>query len=65
MASALEKGSVVAVIGMVIISNIEHRKGVRPKAMIVDKSLFRMSPGFAVGALIVCGILAALYTIYW
>jgi solute:Na+ symporter, SSS family len=56
---------ILAIIGMVIISNIENRKGVRPKGLIVDKSLFRMSPGFAVGALIVCGILAALYTIYW
>jgi solute:Na+ symporter, SSS family len=56
---------VLSIIGMVIISSLEHRKGVRPKGMIVDKSLFRMSPGFAVGAILICGILAALYTIYW
>jgi SSS family solute:Na+ symporter len=56
---------VIAVIGMIIISNIENKKGIRPKGMIVERSMFRMSPGFAVGALIVCGILAALYTIYW
>jgi SSS family solute:Na+ symporter len=55
----------IAVLGMIIISNIEHSRGVRPKAMIVEKSMFRMSSGFAVGALLVCGILVALYTIYW
>ena len=56
---------IIAVLGMVLISLYENRRGVQPKALIIDKSMFRMAPGFAVGALIVCGILAALYTIYW
>jgi len=56
---------VIAVLGMIIISNIENRKGVTPHGMIVDKKMFRMSPSFAVGAMLVCGILVALYTIYW
>lgn len=55
----------IAVIGMVIISVIENRRGVQPKGLIVERGMFRMSPGFAAGALLVCGILAALYTIYW
>lgn len=53
------------VAGMYIISTIENRKGIRPNGLEVDKTMFRMSPGFAVGALIVCGILAALYTLFW
>ncbi|MEO6070365.1 MAG: sodium/sugar symporter [Chitinophagaceae bacterium] len=56
---------IFCVLGMVIISYIDNRKGVRPNALEVDPKLFRMAPGFAVGALIICGILAALYTIYW
>ncbi|RYY98355.1 MAG: sodium transporter [Chitinophagaceae bacterium] len=56
---------VIAVIGMIVISLIETRRGVQPKGLLVEKSMFRMSPGFAVGALLVCGILAALYTLYW
>ena len=56
---------IIAAIGMIIVSKIENRKGIQPKGLHVEKSMFRMSPGFAVGALIVCGILAALYTIYW
>ncbi|HET7898745.1 MAG TPA: sodium transporter, partial [Flavisolibacter sp.] len=56
---------VIAVVGMIIISVIENRKGVKPHGLEVDTKMFRMSPGFAVGAMLVCGILAALYTIYW
>ncbi len=55
----------IAVIGMVIISLWDNRRGVQPKGLEIDRTMFRMSPGFAVGALLVCGILAALYTIYW
>jgi SSS family solute:Na+ symporter len=56
---------VIAVIGMIIISLIENRKGVVPHGLVVDKKMFRMAPGFAAGALIVCGVLIALYTVYW
>lgn len=55
----------IAVIGMVVISLVENRRGVKPNGLEVERSMFKMSPSFAVGALIVCGILAALYTIYW
>jgi solute:Na+ symporter, SSS family len=56
---------VISVVGMILISLIENRRGVQPKALEIDRKMFRMAPGFAVGALIVCGILAALYSIYW
>jgi SSS family solute:Na+ symporter len=55
----------ICVIGMYIISKVEEMRGVKPKGLIVEKSMFRMSPGFAVGGLIICGILAALYTVFW
>jgi SSS family solute:Na+ symporter len=56
---------VACIIGMVIISLVENKRGVKPKGLEIDKTMFRMSPGFAAGALIVGGILAALYTIFW
>ncbi|MBA4139661.1 MAG: sodium/sugar symporter [Segetibacter sp.] len=56
---------IFCVIGMAIISLYENRKGVQPHGLEVDTRMFRMSPGFATGALIICGVLAALYTIYW
>ena len=56
---------IFCVIGMFIISKIENARGVVPNGLEVDKKMFKMDPGFAVGALIICGILAALYTIFW
>jgi SSS family solute:Na+ symporter len=56
---------VICMVVMWIISMIETRKGVHVNALEVDRSMFRLSPSFAVGALIICGMLAALYTVYW
>jgi SSS family solute:Na+ symporter len=53
------------VLGMVIISLIENKRGVVPKGLEVDASMFKTTKGFTVGALIIIGILVALYTIYW
>jgi SSS family solute:Na+ symporter len=53
------------VIGMSIITNIENRRGVKPNGLEIDKSMFKLSPGFTAGALLITGILVALYTIYW
>lgn len=55
----------IAVAGMYIISIYETRKGVQAKGLDIDRSMFRLAPGFAVGALIVAGILVALYTLFW
>ncbi|WP_276374127.1 sodium/sugar symporter [Chryseolinea sp. H1M3-3] len=56
---------IFCVIGMSIITNIENRRGVKPNGLIVEPSMFRMSPGFAAGSLLVLGIITALYTIFW
>jgi SSS family solute:Na+ symporter len=56
---------VICMVVMWIISTIETRRGVHVNALEVDRSMFRLSPSFAVGALIICGMLAALYTVYW
>ncbi len=55
----------ICVIGMAIISLLEHKRGIRAGALEVDRSMFRLKPGFAIGALIVTGIIVAFYTIYW
>jgi len=31
----------------------------------IDKSMFRITPGFAIGSIIIIGILVALYTVFW
>jgi SSS family solute:Na+ symporter len=56
---------ILCLVGMWIISTIENKRGVQTNGLEVDRKMFKMSPGFAVGALIVCGLLAALYTLFW
>ncbi|HEX2533847.1 MAG TPA: sodium transporter, partial [Chitinophagaceae bacterium] len=56
---------IVCLIGMYIISVVENRRGVRPQGLEVDRSMFRPTPGFTVGALLIIGLLIALYTVYY
>ncbi|HEY4065202.1 MAG TPA: sodium/sugar symporter [Puia sp.] len=55
----------ICIVAMYLISVWENRKGVKPNGLEVDKKMFRVTPGFAVGALIICGLLIALYTVFW
>lgn len=41
------------------------RPGAKRHDIDVDSSQFRVSPAFIIGSLIICGVLAALYTVYW
>ncbi|MFC3365402.1 sodium/sugar symporter [Pedobacter fastidiosus] len=56
---------VFCIIGMVVISLFENRNGVNPKGLEIDSKMFKTTTGFAVGALIIIGLLVALYGIYW
>ncbi len=56
---------VICIIGMFIISLIDNKRGVKANGLEVDRSMFKLSPSFTVGVLIVGGILTALYTIFW
>src|ERR1700712_1761170 len=56
---------IICLIGMYIISMVQNPKGDRANGLEVDTKMFRVSNGFAVGALIIGGILVALYTIFW
>ena len=53
---------VIAMIGLTIAdaSSKDTNKGLE-----IDTSMFKVSNGFAVGALLVLGILLALYTSFW
>ncbi len=55
----------LCIAGMWIISMLDNKRGIKPNGLEVDRSMFKLSPGFAVGVLIVFGILTALYTIFW
>jgi SSS family solute:Na+ symporter len=50
---------------MVVISLASPKKIEPEKLIIVDTKMFRCSPGFIVGSVVIVGILAALYTVFW
>jgi SSS family solute:Na+ symporter len=56
---------VICVLLMIIISLIDHKRGVKVKGLEVDTKMFKISNGFAVGTMIICGLLVALYSIFW
>jgi SSS family solute:Na+ symporter len=56
---------IFCIAGMAIINFIENRRGIQNKGLYVDPNMFRVSRGFAIGALVICGLLATLYTIFW
>jgi SSS family solute:Na+ symporter len=50
---------------MAVISLLDPKSKDNPKAMKVEASMFRTSPTFAIGALLITGVLAALYIVFW
>jgi SSS family solute:Na+ symporter len=55
----------ICVIGMYSISMYETARGVKTNGLEIDRTMFKMSPGFTVGVLIVLSLIAAFYTIFW
>jgi SSS family solute:Na+ symporter len=50
---------------MIVMSLADRNSKDNPRLVIIDKSMFRTSPGFIVGSAIIIGILAALYTVFY
>ncbi|WP_343744430.1 sodium/sugar symporter [Chitinophaga sp.] len=56
---------VLIVVLMIIISITRPTKEATAHALEIDKSMFRTTPGFIAGSIIIIGILTALYTVFW
>ena len=56
---------VTIVLLMIIVSLADKKTKDNPKALIIDTTMFRSSPSFIVGSVIIIGILSALYTVFW
>jgi SSS family solute:Na+ symporter len=56
---------ILCVIIMYFISMFDNRNGVTPHGLEVDTKMFKPNNAFAVGALIICGLLVALYSFFW
>lgn len=55
----------ICVLLMIAISLYDHKRGVVVKGLEVDTKMFKINNGFAVGCMIISGILVALYSIFW
>lgn len=55
----------ISVFGMYIISMIENSKGTHTNGLEVDTKMFKVTPAFAAGSLVICLLLIAIYSIYW
>ncbi len=55
----------ICVFIMVVVSLMDPRSKNNPQGLEVDSSMFKTRTGFAIGAIIVCGILSALYIRFW
>jgi len=55
----------ICVVLMIAISLYDAKRGIKVKGLEVDSKMFKVSNGFAVGAMIICGLLVALYSIFW
>ena len=54
-----------SIIGMYFMSITENKSTPNPKGLEVDSSMFKPNAGFTVGAVLIVGILVALYTVFW
>jgi SSS family solute:Na+ symporter len=56
---------IILVLLMVVISLADSRSKYNPKALEIDTTMFRCSPGFIIGSTIIIGILTALYSVFY
>ncbi|MEP6627863.1 MAG: sodium/sugar symporter [Ginsengibacter sp.] len=56
---------VTIVVIMIAMSLLNPKKEHDEHVIQVDTSMFKVSQGFVIGSVIICGILAALYTVFW
>lgn len=56
---------VFCILGMVIISLIENARGVKTNGLEIDSSMFRPNKTFTAGAVLIVGVVVALYSVFW
>ncbi|MFD1629552.1 sodium/sugar symporter [Pseudopedobacter beijingensis] len=56
---------IICIVGMIIISLIDNKRGITPQGLEVDTKMFKSHPAFIAGSLIIILLLVALYSIYW
>ena len=55
----------ICVAVMIMFGLLDQKSRDNPKAIAIDRSMFKLTPSFMAGTIIVTAILAALYIVYW
>jgi SSS family solute:Na+ symporter len=55
----------IILILMFLISVSDPESKDNPKGLEIDREMFKVTPGFIVASVVICGILAAIYTVFW
>ncbi|MBB6238038.1 SSS family solute:Na+ symporter [Pedobacter sp. AK013] len=50
---------------MVLVTLTDPKSKDNPQGLEIDSSMFKVTPAFTIASVIICGILAALYTVFW
>lgn len=53
------------VVAVMVVMSLVKPQSAHQSSIEMDTKLFRVSPAFLIGSIIICGILAALYTVFW
>ncbi len=56
---------ILCVLGMIIITSIDQKRGVKSKGLEIDSSMFKPGSAFTAIALLIIGIIVALYSVFW
>lgn len=56
---------IIIILLMVIVTLTDPKSKNNPQGLEIDRSMFKVTPAFAVSSIVICGILAALYTVFW
>ncbi len=56
---------VFLIVLMIVMTLLDKRSKDQQQVIEIDKSMFRSTPGFIVGSVIITGVLVALYTVFW
>ncbi|HSB92430.1 MAG TPA: sodium/solute symporter, partial [Flavitalea sp.] len=56
---------VLLILVMIVMSLLNPASKNQARQIIIEKSMFRLTPGFIAGSVIIMGVLTALYTIFW
>ncbi|RLJ80630.1 sodium/sugar symporter [Pedobacter alluvionis] len=56
---------VIIMVLMVVVTLTDPKSKDNPQGLEIDSSMFKVTPAFTIASVIICGILAALYTVFW